>query len=39
MDQKKQQAGKGGDITRRDLMRDGAAVAAGLATGLGAAGC
>ena len=36
MDQKKQQTG---DLTRRDLMRDGAVVAAGLAAGLGAAGC
>jgi len=39
MDQKKQQADKADDLTRRKLMRDGAAVAAGLAAGLGASGC
>ncbi|MHC4495389.1 MAG: aldo/keto reductase [Planctomycetota bacterium] len=39
MDQKKQQAGKAGELTRRKLMRDGAAVAAGLAASLGASGC
>jgi aryl-alcohol dehydrogenase-like predicted oxidoreductase len=39
MDKKKQQAAMSGDLTRRDLMRDGAVVAAGLAAGLGAAGC
>ena len=33
MDQKKQQAGKAGDLTRRDLMRTGAVAAAGLAVG------
>ena len=38
MDQKKQQAGKAEDLTRRDFMRDGAVTAAGLAVGLGAAG-
>jgi predicted aldo/keto reductase-like oxidoreductase len=38
MDQKKQQAGKAEDLTRRDFMRDGAVAAAGLAVGLGAAG-
>jgi len=37
MDQK--QSGKANDLTRRKLMRDGAAAAAGLAAGLGAAGC
>ena len=37
MDQK--QSGKANDLTRRELMRDGAAAAAGLAAGLGAAGC
>jgi len=31
MDQKKQQVGKAGDLTRRDLMRTGAVAAAGLA--------
>ncbi|MHC4117863.1 MAG: aldo/keto reductase [Planctomycetota bacterium] len=31
MDQKKQQAGKAGDLSRRDLMRTGAVAAAGLA--------
>ncbi len=39
MDQKPQQAGKTHDLTRRDLMRDGAVAAAGLAAGLGATGC
>jgi aryl-alcohol dehydrogenase-like predicted oxidoreductase len=39
MDQKRQQAGKTNDLTRRDLMRDGAAAAAGLAAGLGVTGC
>jgi aryl-alcohol dehydrogenase-like predicted oxidoreductase len=33
MDQKKQQAGKVGDLSRRDLMRTGAVAAAGLAVG------
>ncbi len=33
MDKKKQQAGKTGDLTRRDLMRTGAVAAAGLAVG------
>jgi aryl-alcohol dehydrogenase-like predicted oxidoreductase len=33
MDQKKQQARKSGDLTRRDLMRTGAVAAAGLAVG------
>lgn len=33
MDQKKQQAGKAGDLSRRDLMRTGAVAAAGLAVG------
>jgi len=39
MDQKPQQTGKTHDLTRRDLMRDGAAAAAGLAAGIGATGC
>jgi aryl-alcohol dehydrogenase-like predicted oxidoreductase len=39
MDQKQQQTGKAHDLTRRDLMRDGAVAAAGLAAGLGAEGC
>ena len=39
MDQKPQQAGNTHDLTRRDLMRDGAVAAAGLAAGLGATGC
>jgi len=39
MDHKQQQAGKTNDLTRRDLMRDGAVVAAGLAAGLGVTGC
>lgn len=39
MDQKRQQAGKTHDLTRRDLMRDGAVAAAGLAAGLGVMGC
>ena len=37
MDQK--QSGKANNLTRRELMRGGAAAAAGLAAGLGAAGC
>jgi aryl-alcohol dehydrogenase-like predicted oxidoreductase len=37
MDQK--QSGKANDLTRRKFMRDGAAAAAGLAAGIGAAGC
>lgn len=39
MDQKQKQAGKTTDLNRRELMRDGAVVAAGLAAGLGATGC
>ena len=39
MDQKQEQAGKTTDLNRRELMRDGAVVAAGLAAGLGATGC
>ncbi|TKJ35432.1 MAG: hypothetical protein CEE38_14755 [Planctomycetes bacterium B3_Pla] len=39
MDQEQRQAGKADNLTRRKLMRDGATVAAGLAAGLGAAGC
>ena len=39
MEQKKEQSGKANDLTRRKFMRDGAAAAAGLAAGLGAAGC
>ena len=38
MDQKQRQSGKSDDLTRRKFMRDGAAAAAGLAVGLGAAG-
>lgn len=38
MNQKQKQSGKANDLTRRELMRDGAATAAGLAVGLGAAG-
>ncbi len=37
MEQK--QSGKANDLTRRKFMRDGAVAAAGLAAGLGAAGC
>jgi len=39
MDQKQEQSGKANDLTRRKFMRDGAAAAAGIAAGLGAAGC
>ena len=39
MDQKQEQPGKASDLTRRKFMRNGAAAAAGLAAGLGAAGC
>jgi predicted aldo/keto reductase-like oxidoreductase len=39
MDPKQQQAGRANDLTRRELMRDGAAAAAGLAAGLGVTGC
>ncbi len=39
MDQKKRQAGRAENLTRRELMRDGAVVAAGMAAGLGATGC
>jgi len=39
MDHKQQQAGKTNDLTRRDLMRDSAVAAAGLAAGLGVTGC
>ena len=39
MEQKKEQSGRTNDLTRRKFMRDGAAAAAGLAAGLGAAGC
>jgi aryl-alcohol dehydrogenase-like predicted oxidoreductase len=38
MDQKQRQSGKANDLTRREFMRDGAAAAAGLTVGLGAAG-
>ena len=38
MDQKQSQAGKANNLTRRQLMRDGAIAAAGLAAGLGAVG-
>jgi len=38
MDQKQEQSGKANDLTRRKFMRDGAAAAAGLTVGLGAAG-
>ena len=37
MDQK--QSGKANDLTRRKFIRDGATAAAGIAAGLGAAGC
>ncbi|MCP4257673.1 MAG: aldo/keto reductase [Planctomycetes bacterium] len=39
MDQKQEQSGKANDLTRRKLMRNGAAAAAGLAAGIGATGC
>jgi len=39
MDQKQERAGGANDLTRRDLIRGGAAAAAGLAAGLGATGC
>jgi aryl-alcohol dehydrogenase-like predicted oxidoreductase len=38
MNQKKNQTTKANDLTRRELMRDGAAAAAGLTVGLGAVG-
>lgn len=38
MDHKQDQATDGNDLTRRQLMRDGALAAAGVAAGLGAAG-
>ncbi len=38
MDDKQQQSGKTNDLTRREFMRDGAVVAAGVAVGLGAVG-
>jgi len=38
MDQKQSKSSKPNDLTRRKFMRDGAATAAGLAVGLGAAG-
>jgi aryl-alcohol dehydrogenase-like predicted oxidoreductase len=39
MNHKQQKVGKANDLTRRDLMRDGAVAAAGLAAGLGVTGC
>ena len=39
MEQKQSQPNKTNDLTRRKFMRDGAITAAGLAVGLGAAGC
>ncbi|MBW7988783.1 MAG: aldo/keto reductase [Planctomycetes bacterium] len=39
MDQKQEQSGKADNLTRRKFMRNGATAAAGLAAGLGAAGC
>jgi len=39
MDRKQQSTGKGDGLNRRDLMRTGAAAAAGLATGIGVTGC
>ncbi len=39
MDQKQEQPGKVDNLTRRKFMRNGATAAAGLAAGLGAAGC
>lgn len=39
MDRKQQPTGKGDGLSRRDLMRTGAAAAAGLAAGIGATGC
>jgi len=38
MDDKQQQPGKSDNLTRREFMRDGAVVAAGVAVGLGAMG-
>ncbi|MFH1882816.1 MAG: aldo/keto reductase [Planctomycetota bacterium] len=38
MEQKQKQSSKANDLTRREFVRDGAATAAGLAVGLGAAG-
>ena len=38
MEHKQKQSGKANDLTRRKFMRDGAAAAAGLTVGLGAAG-
>ena len=39
MDQKQEQPGKANNLTRRKFMHNSAAVATGLAAGLGAAGC
>jgi len=39
MVQKRQQAGKVDDLSRRKFMRDGAVTAAGIAVGFGATGC
>jgi len=39
MEQKQEQSGGINDLTRRKFMQNGAAAAAGLAAGLGAAGC
>ena len=39
MEHKQKQSGKANDLTRRKFMRDGAVAAAGLAAGLGVAGC
>jgi aryl-alcohol dehydrogenase-like predicted oxidoreductase len=39
MDQKQEQSGKADNLTRRKFIRNGATTAAGLAAGLGAAGC
>ncbi len=39
MEQKQSQPNKNNDLTRRKFMRDGAITTAGLAVGLGAAGC
>ncbi len=39
MDQKQEKSGKADNLTRRKFMRNGATAAAGLAAGLGAAGC
>ncbi|MCP4614275.1 MAG: aldo/keto reductase [Planctomycetes bacterium] len=39
MDQKQEQSGKADNLSRRKFIRNGATAAAGLAAGLGAAGC